>query len=233
MTAPFWNPWVGEGPPPAGWAAAVAPEPYPWAEVAPEHAGLLPLAAASAVEPLGAIQRICIHWTAGDWDTVYGEYHACVQGSGRYVPTRGLSVKGAHLYRRNTGTYGLAGCGEVDAVPDRNGAPTGSRCPFTEPQIETMAKAAAEILHRCNLGPPGTKVPVLEMAMQGGVLVPTGRTIYVDVLSDHATYARLDGYPGERWDVATLLAVIHRKAGWYYAQLRDKKILPEHTVGHR
>lgn len=233
MTAPFWNPWVGEGPPPAGWAAAVAPEPYPWAEVAPEHAGLLPLAAAAAVEPLGKPVRVVLHWTAGDWDATFGEYHACVKGSGLYVPTRGLAVKGAHLWGRNSGSIGVSACGEAGATADRTGAPQGSRYPLTGLQIETMAKASAELLARFGLGPPGTKVATQKMRQEGDRLVPADGWVYTDVLVDHAEFARLDGYASERWDVATLMDVIRHKAAWYYDGLRSKRSIPEHTVGHR
>jgi hypothetical protein len=146
---------------------------------------------------------------------------------------RALDTKGAHLWRRNSGSIGIALCAEQDARQDARGNPVGSSYPATAIQIETAAKACAELLARFNLGPPGTKVATHKMRQQGDTLMPVDGFTYVDVLCDHAEFARLDGYASERWDVATLMPVIFHKATWYYDGLRAKRIIPEHTIGHK
>ena len=188
--------------------------------------------------PMGPIQRITLHWTAGNYTTNFDDYHFCIKADGSCVKTRPLSEEGAHTWMRNSGNIGLAFDGEEDAHPVADGhggeKPAGSPFPITPHQIETMAKAVAELCVTHDLALHGVvKLPHYQREGAGtddDRLVPTGGSIMAPTVTDHRWYAVQDQYEADRWDIADLLPVVMEKAAWYLAQLRCGAQHIEHTA---
>lgn len=84
----------------------------------------------------GREPKIYLHWTAGDYNTCFGDYHINITGDGDiFVPSTDFTKLLSHTYRRNTGSIGIALCccrngGSSDLGP----------CPPTKRQIEVMAQ---------------------------------------------------------------------------------------------
>ena len=144
--------------------------------------------------PSGELRRIYLHWTGGDFVTVYPAYHFCValgdDGRPRVVATHDLRANmrdvrtgeepyAAHTRGRNSYAIGLSVCGMRDATPQDFGA-------FAlRDDLLTAACALAAELARAYAIPPSR-----------------------DGIATHAEAALEDGYFGagedERWDIARL-----------------------------
>lgn len=145
--------------------------------------------------PEGRIERIYLHWSGGDYTTVYPSYHYCIT----YDPVRGVEAiathdlranmrdvyldaaaeYAAHTYRRNSYAAGLSVMAMKDARPQDFGD-----FPLREDMIDAMCGVAAAI------------------ATQYGIPVDA------EHIMTHAEAAVQDGYFGsaedERWDIACL-----------------------------
>lgn len=89
--------------------------------------------------------HIYLHWTAGDYNTHYSDYHVNIGADGTMYQTCDFSTQTAHTYMRNTGSIGITLCAAAGAEA---GVSLGS-CPPTEAQVNAMAQAtqaAAAIL---------------------------------------------------------------------------------------
>lgn len=148
--------------------------------------------------PEGRIDRIYLHWSGGDYTTVYPSYHYCIT----YDPVRGVQAiathdlranmrdvyvdaaaeYAAHTYRRNSYAAGLSVMAMKDACPRNFGA-----FPLREDMIDGMCGVAAAI------------------ATHYGIPVDAEHVM------THAEAAVQDGYFGtaedERWDIACLQPV--------------------------
>lgn len=161
------------------------------------------------------IRNITLHWTAGNHKQTFPGYHFCIQGDGTVVPSLALSKKGEHTWGRNTGNVGISLCAMAKGFP------------VTPIHIERAAKLCAELCFRHGLDPKG-HLDLPRMKVVGNTIVPVpGQTIKAPVITDHAFYARADGYFPARWDIGEYLDPIVRKACWYYEKLVTKRILPE------
>jgi hypothetical protein len=171
--------------------------------------------AAAAGEPMGPIRFLTCHWTAGHPHQTFGDYHGCITGDGKYHATLPLAVKGAHTWGRNGGNIGLALCalgpGKVQRI-----------------QLETLAKAIAEHAHAHGLDLAG-KVEMPRRRVVGEQLLPAPGIVMVPVLTDHAFWAKADGYYPERWDIGELMVSVRAKAGWYLKALEEGRTAYEHT----
>ncbi len=146
--------------------------------------------------PPGVIRRIYLHWTGGDYATVYPAYHFCVSLASDGKPavvathdiranmrdvTAGDAPYAAHTAGRNSYALGVAICGMADAVPGDFG-----RYPLRDDLIAAGCALAARACAAYAL-------PI----DPGAVLT-------------HAEAALADGYfgcgEGERWDIARLAA---------------------------
>lgn len=167
-------------------------------------------------EPLGRPERLILHWTAGFYGQVFHDYHFCVRGDGQVVNTLPLAQKGAHTWKRNGGAIGLAFCAMAKG------------CPVLPAQREAMAKAIAELCLQYDIPMEG-KVQLPRLHLVGEQLLPAGGTVLAPRVTDHAWYARADGYFPERWDIGDELGPVLKKAAWYLAELRAGRQKPEHT----
>jgi hypothetical protein len=153
-----------------------------------------PLASWRPQLPKGRLERIYLHWSAGDYETVYTSYHYCIafaEGAPLVVETHDLRANmrevragdgayAAHTAGRNSYAAGLAVMAMCDASPEDFGP-----YPLVEPAIDAMCRVAGAIAR-------GYGIP-----------------IDLDHIMTHAEAALIDGYFGagsddERWDIARL-----------------------------
>lgn len=160
----------------------------------------------------GCINKIYIHWTAGTYNQVFGDYHFCIQGDGTIIQTtNNLSERLAHTWRRNSNAIGIALCCAYDAMIWADGRFDLGSMPPTQAQIETCAKLVDFLCESLNID------------------------ISIDNIMTHSEIADIDGYgPAyigtskfEKWDLWKLQDfdnqwksggdVIRGKALWYRA----------------
>lgn len=163
-------------------------------------------------EPLGPPRLITLHWTAGDYRTTYDDYHFCVRGDGTFLQTLSIKLKGGHTWRRNSGNIGISLCA---MHPD-------NKSPVTAAQRETCARLVAELAGMFGLEISGT-ITLPELRLVGGQLESTGKMRRFPVVSDHATFARADGYYPDRWDIGPKYQPILRRARAIRAEILNGK----------
>jgi hypothetical protein len=153
-----------------------------------------PLARWSPEFPAGRIETIYLHWSGGDYETVYTSYHYCIalkDGAPVVVETHDLRANmrrvesgdaayAMHTLGRNSFAAGIAVMAMRDASPADFGA-----FPLTNELVDALCAVAARVAHAYAIPIDGERV----------------RT--------HAEAALLDGYFGlhaddERWDIALL-----------------------------
>jgi len=147
--------------------------------------------------PTGALRRLYLHWTAGDYETTFPAYHFCIalgaDGAPRRVATHDLRANmcdvranlaapyAAHTAGRNAYAIGIAICGMHGAEPGDFGS-----YPLRGDLVAAACALAAEL---CAF----YRIPV-----------DAGH------VATHAEAALQDGYFGsgddERWDIARLWA---------------------------
>lgn len=134
----------------------------------------------------GRINNIYLHWTAGNYNQVFGDYHFCVTGEGGIeMMHQNLDAVLAHTWHRNTGNIGIALCCCYDAQIWADGRFDLGSMPPTDVQIEATARLIATLANE--LG-----IPVIK-----------------DRIMTHAEVADIDGYgPAymgtsafEKWDL--------------------------------
>jgi hypothetical protein len=140
--------------------------------------------------PAGTLHSVVLHWTGGDYETVYPAYHFCLTGAAdvrvhathdlranmRDLRTRSGAAYAAHTQGRNSYAAGIAVCAMHGANPGDFG-----RYPLCVPQIEALCIVSAALVRTY------------------GIALADVRT--------HAEAALDDGYFGAesdefRWDIA-------------------------------
>ncbi len=138
------------------------------------------------------MRGIVLHWTAGDYETVYPFYHLCLRGADDVVVVathdprnnmRDLRAEGtqpyaAHVAGRNSWKLGIAVCAMGGATPGDFG-----RYPITGAQVDALARVARR--------------------------VASAYAVPLAAIRTHAEFALDDGYFGaggedSRWDIARL-----------------------------
>lgn len=89
---------------------------------------------------MGRDPKIYLHWTAGRYDTDFGDYHVCIHGNGKIMLMADLTETLAHTWRRNSGAIGVA----LDCAYNATSDDLGDYAP-TAAQIETMAQVTAAL----------------------------------------------------------------------------------------
>lgn len=91
--------------------------------------------------------RITCHWSAGDYNTVYGNYHLSITGDGRiFTPVDSFDVKLSHSWKDNTGNIGICLCAGHLAYLNGTSNYSLGECPPTDVQLDTMAQCIATIM---------------------------------------------------------------------------------------
>lgn len=83
---------------------------------------------------------IYLHWSAGHYGSIFGDYHVNITGDGALYITGDLDEVKAHTWRRNTGAVAISLCCCCGATTNDLGDE-----PPTAEQIEAMAQAIAAI----------------------------------------------------------------------------------------
>jgi hypothetical protein len=140
----------------------------------------------------GDLRSISLHWTGGDYVTVYPAYHFCLAGARELVVHHTHDLRenmrdvrdapdepyAAHTRGRNSWSIGLAVAAMHDARPDDFGT-----APITPEQVEGLCVVAAHLARTY--------------------------AIPIAAIRTHAEAALEDGYFGDgdeqRWDIARLL----------------------------
>ena len=165
----------------------------------------------SAVKGKG-INNVYLHWTAGRYDQVFGDYHICIKGGGVVWFTRdNLAAVLAHTYMRNSKAIGIALCCAYGATYPNNFG----QYPPTDAQIETLAEVLAIISWEYDI--PIDIQHIMTHAEAADNL---------DGVRPHAPYGPQNGC--ERWDLYQLQDydgqwksggdVLRGKAAWYQQQ---------------
>ncbi|MFN2459815.1 MAG: hypothetical protein ABR591_03865 [Candidatus Velthaea sp.] len=162
----------------------------------PEAAGRLPEPVAlrdwQPQLPEGDLRSISLHWTAGDYRTVFPSYHFCISGPPAFVVHATRDVRAnmrdvraapsgsyaAHTAGRNSYALGVAACAMQGATPHAFGD-----FPLVEEHVGALCRVAAILARRYGIAPSAVRT--------------------------HAEAAADDGYLGaggddERWDLARL-----------------------------
>ncbi len=142
--------------------------------------------------PAGTLRSVMLHWTAGDYATIFPAYHFCLSGSTdlRVHATHDLRANmcdvrtarsggyAAHTAGRNSYAAGVAICAMRAATPHDFG-----QFPLTVEQVEALCIVAARLVRFYGIA--------------------------IDEVRTHAEAALDDGYFGAgdddvRWDIARL-----------------------------
>lgn len=89
---------------------------------------------AKKASSVGHEPQLILHWTAGNYNLVFSDYHICLTGQGIFHQTRKFSSLPMATWKHNTGTIALALCCAFNATPNDLG-----EFPPTKLQIEKCA----------------------------------------------------------------------------------------------
>lgn len=132
----------------------------------------------------GRYDCVYLHWSASDYDTLYSDYHFCIDGDGNLHYTLALSLQSAATWHRNYRSISICLCCCKDAQLYADGRTSFGEYAPADAQIECLAQVIATISN------------VLHLPIRKGLFMT------------HAEAAELDEYgPSttcERWDLWTL-----------------------------
>lgn len=156
---------------------------------------------------LGKPRFITLHWTAGSYQQTHDCYHFNITGDGRVIRTLDLKIKGSHVWGRNTGNIGVALCAMANA-----------RTLPTKKQIEVCAALVADLSVQFDIGFNDVELAQRHKVINGQ-RVPVAGQMAVNCITDHAAWARCDGYYPDRWDCGRYTEEIMKSARWYAAKI--------------
>lgn len=100
----------------------------------------------------GKIDKIYLHWTAGNYHQFYYDYHLMIDNDGAIIAsTDDLTEVKDHTWRRNSRSIGIAMCCCVDAKCWADGRVDFGSVPPTPEQIDGMSQAVAAICKEMKL----------------------------------------------------------------------------------
>ena len=150
--------------------------------------------------------RVYLHWTAGDYDSIFDDYHLSITGDGHLINNLSLDAPPAATWHRNNRSIAIALCCGKGATLYSSYTDFGDYPP-TEEQVECLAQVVATISN-------ATALPIVK-----------------GLFMTHAEIAEIDEYGPtttcERWDLWTLPQseewgsggdYIRGKALWYQKQ---------------
>ena len=97
---------------------------------------------------MGRDVKLYLHWTGGNYDQTFDDYHVNITGDGRvWVSTDNLAEVKSATYMRNTGSVAITLCCALDAVDEyRLGA-----YPPTEAQLNAIAQVVCVLADALDL----------------------------------------------------------------------------------
>lgn len=170
--------------------------------------------------PLGKIQGIVLHWSAGPKNIIFDDYHinsALTQKDIVMAQTLKPTQKGQHLWGRNSSMLGVS----MSCMDNPGDTPSDN-------QVSATALFVAEACCWYQLDPAGN-IELNKKKISGDKLIDVYNSkgqlekITVPVISDHSIFARLDGYYPDRVDIGKYLPIIVKQAKAYYKELKEGK----------
>lgn len=156
------------------------------------------------------------HWSACPESLVFDDYHIniCVSVDRKkpvIAKTLKFNQKGQHLFGRNTGMLAISfACPAVSKITKP-----------TEEMVDAMALVIAESCAWHKLDPNGSiQVPKKLYSYATDKLSTLPGTIKMPVISDHASYAKADGYGRDRIDIGAYLPLVKSKALVFFKELK-------------
>jgi hypothetical protein len=156
------------------------------------------------------------HWSACAETELFDDYHFNVSinaAKTKPIVFRMLSdtQKGQHLWGRNTGAVGFS----------FNCLATTVQTKPTALMIEAGSVLSAEFCAWHRLDPAGSiTIQQKQQTMAGDRLIETGQTILMPIVTDHASYAKVDGYYPDRIDIDTYLPILKKRTIDVYKDLK-------------
>ena len=151
------------------------------------------------------INKIYLHWTAGQYNQIFNSYHYCITGNGEVHKMGEPEEIKSHTWLRNTDAIGIALCCGYGAgimlKEDGSYSVSWGFCPPTFTQVTVMGILIADLCEKY-------KIPITK-----------------DNILTHAEVALLDGYsiydndPDMRWDLITLPWINGESGGEYIRKL--------------
>lgn len=177
-----------------------------------------------------ASRHVCVHWGATDWNDIYNDYHYTIvfdpETRKAYV-VKGLNdeQKGQHLWGRNSGCYGVGFAAMRDATPKAGMTAVQFKGPnpIQPEQMELAAQLIAELCAWKKMN-PFAEVTLMDKKRGGDSLVNTGGTMQAPTVADHAWFARQDGYPYDRWDIADYFPTLKARVDTMFRELKGQKM---------
>ena len=170
--------------------------------------------------PLGDIKGIVLHHSACPRNVVFDDYHiniAEVEKEPIICQLLGYNQKGQHLWGRNTGMIGIS----ISCMDNPDDLPSPN-------QINYLSTLIAEVCCWKNLNPSATiKLAKKKIVNKELVDVYNSKgqleTIEAPVISDHAFFAKKDGYYPDRWDIGNYYSIVVKQAKSVYKELKAGK----------
>lgn len=164
------------------------------------------------------IKGIVWHWSAGNYYWTSPKYHFGIIYDGKIAhskQTKSLYEVGGHIWYRNSGLIGISFSAML--TDPKTGKVL---CPVEDHQVEVMAKLTAELCFLLDIDPSGVYETDVKRNT-GRSLVTTGDKMFAPNITDHAWYAKKDGYANYRWDIGNLEPLVRQKTLWYYSKLKS------------
>lgn len=149
--------------------------------------------------PNGHARTITLHWTAGGYDNAFADYQVLI-GNDYILVSDSLLNFSRHQHTWHRNTFNIGvAFMAMFNATEHNPGPA----PVTKNMVEHCALTCSMIVRRYAMG--------------------------WNQLVDHASWAGVDGYPGERWDCQWpvpweggeyLTDVVVRKAKWYHSKAK-------------
>ncbi len=167
-------------------------------------------------QPMGNPKGIVLHWGANNRFNYADGYHFNIcdfSGNSVVVQSLKLSEKGSHIWGRNSGLIGIS----MSCMKNPDLEPT-------KVQQETTSILIAEFCAWKSLDINGEiLLPEKKYYSNPDRLIDTGKMIKFPVVTDHAEYAKRDGYFPERWDIGKFKEPVITRAKQIYSELKNGK----------
>lgn len=170
-----------------------------------------------ADEPIGDRVAWVPHWSACPENLVFDDYHINICRSLDHktaiiAKTLKFSQKGMHVWGRNTGLLAISfACPAISQPTKPNGV-----------MVDAMALAIAESCAWHGIDPE-KEIVLPRKRADGDTLKTVSGLVKFHPITDHAGYAKADGYSSYRVDIGTFLAPVRSKAIAFYKELKANK----------
>ena len=161
-------------------------------------------------EPLGKPIGLVNHWSGVKQPNIlFNPYHWHITQLGDEVfiiQTLAMSQKGQHLFGRNSNMVGISLCGVPSTI--------------TKYSVEQMGILNGELCFKYGIN-ADSKILLPKKKLYNGSLINAGGMINFNAISDHAEFAKSDGYFPNRVDIGDLIDDVRKVAIETYKGLKS------------